>query len=319
MKKNRWLQLAALISCGLVSCGLLSCGIEDYKYLQPVTSIMPEGNSKATIYLPTSSSPVIINFPNYGSYPNISDTSFLGDYVIYYRIYKSPNLIPSVNTHDARNSVNASLATDYTTFEPYTAENNNSTSSIDSLFLNRRYYQLRADSSGNLLRSNNSNAFTLEPDPYFINSSTILTTTPSAVLNYDVADVTTTEKRYTYASMYIAQIDFNPQTLTPVYSRPSFINIFLLPEPISSVPVTGITLSPTTMTLSEAATFQLTATIMPSTASNKGVIWTSSSPTIAEVDSDTGLITAIAPGTTTITATTINGGFSATCAVTVIE
>ena len=83
----------------------------------------------------------------------------------------------------------------------------------------------------------------------------------------------------------------------------------------SSVAVTGITLSASTGTMYVNDTFTLTATIAPNDATNKAVIWTSSNDAIATVNN--GVITAHAVGSATITATTQDGGFTATYALTV--
>jgi len=61
---------------------------------------------------------------------------------------------------------------------------------------------------------------------------------------------------------------------------------------------------------------QLEATITPENATNKTVTWTSSNPEVATVDAN-GLVTAVANGTCTITATTTDGNFTATCNITV--
>ncbi|AQW88630.1 structural protein with Ig domain [Serratia phage BF] len=82
--------------------------------------------------------------------------------------------------------------------------------------------------------------------------------------------------------------------------------------------VTGVTLAPKTVSLSLAGTTtqQLTATIAPSTASNKAVTYVSGTPATATVSSS-GLITAVAVGTSTITVTTTDGSKTDTCVVTV--
>jgi uncharacterized protein YjdB len=82
----------------------------------------------------------------------------------------------------------------------------------------------------------------------------------------------------------------------------------------TTVPVTGVTVSPTSATVS--TTLQLTATVAPSNATNQTVSWTSSNTGVATV-SGTGLVTAVSSGTSTITVTTQDGNKTATCAVTV--
>ena len=83
-----------------------------------------------------------------------------------------------------------------------------------------------------------------------------------------------------------------------------------------NVTVTGVTLNQSIASLSIGATLQLTATVAPSDATNKSINWTTSSSTVATV-STTGLITAKAAGTATITVTTVDGSKTASCAITV--
>lgn len=83
--------------------------------------------------------------------------------------------------------------------------------------------------------------------------------------------------------------------------------------------VTGVTLDAETATLRVGEqTLQLTAVVQPSDASDKSLVWTSSNAEVASVN-ETGLVTPLASGEALITVTTVDGGFSATCAVTVIQ
>ena len=82
------------------------------------------------------------------------------------------------------------------------------------------------------------------------------------------------------------------------------------------VHVTGVSVSPATLSLVEGTSDQLRATVTPSDAANKSVSWTSSATAIATVD-NTGKVTAVSAGTATITVKTADGGKTATCAVTV--
>jgi uncharacterized protein YjdB len=84
----------------------------------------------------------------------------------------------------------------------------------------------------------------------------------------------------------------------------------------ASVAVTGVTVSPTSASLTVGGTQQLTATVTPSTATNKAVTWSSSNTSVATV-STSGLVTAIGSGSATITVTTTDGNKKATCSVTV--
>jgi len=84
----------------------------------------------------------------------------------------------------------------------------------------------------------------------------------------------------------------------------------------STIPVTGVTLDNSSASLWVSETQQLTVTVVPADATNQNVSWISSAPSVATV-SNSGLITAISKGTATITATTEDGGYKATCAVNV--
>jgi len=86
------------------------------------------------------------------------------------------------------------------------------------------------------------------------------------------------------------------------------------------VPVTGITLRETEMTIDQGKIGALTAIVAPANASEKGVRWGSGSPSTVTVSSSgvvSVLPTAIAGSSVAITATTVDGGFSASCSVTV--
>lgn len=83
-----------------------------------------------------------------------------------------------------------------------------------------------------------------------------------------------------------------------------------------AVPVTGITINKSSMSLVRGTTDTLIATVKPDNATNQTVAWSSSNTSVATVDT-TGKVTAVNAGTATITATTIDGKFTATCALTV--
>ena len=86
-------------------------------------------------------------------------------------------------------------------------------------------------------------------------------------------------------------------------------------EPEIPVVVTGVALNITSQELTEGDIFTLEATVNPYDAANQNVTWTSSNQSVAKVAD--GVVTAVAPGTAIITVTTEDGGFTATCHVTV--
>jgi uncharacterized protein YjdB len=81
------------------------------------------------------------------------------------------------------------------------------------------------------------------------------------------------------------------------------------------VPVTGVTLNKTSLTLNVGGSDTLVADVQPGNATNKTVAWASSNAGVASVSN--GLVAAMAPGDAAITVTTSDGGKTATCSVTV--
>lgn len=82
-------------------------------------------------------------------------------------------------------------------------------------------------------------------------------------------------------------------------------------------PVTGITLSHSSVSLAPGDTLSLAATILPSGATEKSVTWSSNSTSVATV-SQSGVVTAVSPGTAVIKVTSIdNASATASCTVTV--
>jgi uncharacterized protein YjdB len=75
------------------------------------------------------------------------------------------------------------------------------------------------------------------------------------------------------------------------------------------VAVSGVSLSPASLSLTKGATGNVTASISPSNATNKSVSFSSSDVAVATV-SQSGVVTAVAEGRANITATTADGSFT---------
>lgn len=87
-------------------------------------------------------------------------------------------------------------------------------------------------------------------------------------------------------------------------------------EKDKSVSVTEVGLNKTSTTLIEGETETLVATVMPENATDKSVVWESGNESVATVSQE-GLVTAVGEGKATITVKTNDGGFRASCEVTV--
>ncbi|MCL2152232.1 MAG: InlB B-repeat-containing protein [Oscillospiraceae bacterium] len=83
--------------------------------------------------------------------------------------------------------------------------------------------------------------------------------------------------------------------------------------------VTGVAVLPTSVTLKPGETRQLSATVLPSSALNQNVTWKSSNPSVASISANglNCLVSAVGSGTAKITVTTEEGGYTASCDVTV--
>ncbi len=88
--------------------------------------------------------------------------------------------------------------------------------------------------------------------------------------------------------------------------------VYLFKKTGEDVPVTGIILNKNTLRLSAGESETLTVTLTPADSSHKTVTWNSSNTSVATVSN--GVVTALAAGTATITATSADGP-SATCNV----
>lgn len=94
-------------------------------------------------------------------------------------------------------------------------------------------------------------------------------------------------------------------------------NNIVLYKQVEHVGVHAVELDTPVHAMAVGATKQLTAYVMPvGEATNTAVTWKSSNTSVATVSSS-GLVTAVANGTATITVTTADGGYTDTCVVTV--
>jgi hypothetical protein len=134
--------------------------------------------------------------------------------------------------------------------------------------------------------------------------------------------------QYGYGETPLLQAHANPQyefaawdkPLAPVSGSAHYNAIFnYVPIQEPDIKVTGITLTPANATLLKGETTQLTATLIPSGATNKNISWSSSNSYVASVSPATGIITAHAPGSAIITALTEDGSFSASATIRVYE
>jgi hypothetical protein len=227
----------------------ISCGIEEYVYIAPVPpwDITPQGNSVSKeIDLPESS----------------SEPSFFTHYSIYYKIYTSTEYRDSFSDGDYY-IINPTLASDYSYLENFTntIDNTRLPSDMNFLFQNRGYYKISLEGVPNIdsfLARNDSNDITINlefflepgvnpvltfnnvsyvlhrtvdnPQPdYTFKNSTEIHIIDNQDFNDDVENITDVPTTECYASFYIVKVGIDTN-ITEIYSSPTFIGIFLLPE-----------------------------------------------------------------------------------------
>ena len=161
----------------------------------------------------------------------------------------------------------------------------------------------------------NKTSLTLE-----IGESETLTATvlPSNATDKSVTWTSSDKSVVTVINGRITAVGAGAATITAKTSNgKTAICSIIVKEPAPEIiEVTSVSLNKTSLTLEIGASETLTATVLPSNATDKSVTWTSSDQSVAMVVN--GKITAIESGTTTITATTSNGK-TASCTITVNE
>ena len=85
----------------------------------------------------------------------------------------------------------------------------------------------------------------------------------------------------------------------------------------SSLSITIDDVDATALTLEQGTAKRATPVVLPSNTVVKTVVWTSDDPSVCTVQHNSGLISAVAPGTATVTARTIDGDITASINVTV--
>ena len=232
----------------LLAVFLFSCGIEEYYYLPqvPESNIKRTSNTEAEISLPD------IDDPKY---------YYASNYSIFYRIYISNNnTIAEIQTPTDRNNISSALANDFSALQPYTNPANSSITSANT-FSSRNYFELEFDSVSEMLPKDggtlriqfptgsgdpvvslndgpeirlrrSSNLISPQPigDLYFRNTQGLNDfANATSSINADVAgrDIS---PRYAYVSMYIVAVGYDDRQFTPIYSKPTLISIFKLPD-----------------------------------------------------------------------------------------
>jgi hypothetical protein len=235
----------------------LSCGIDEYYYLNPVQSgdIQLTLQERAVIHLPVSAS--------YFTHFTIFYRIYISDYFAPGTIQTSSAVLSSINstlasdyaaiepstiTNTTANTTNTSTLFRNRNYQilnyeghdviPRSAQSRTLVidfppvaGSIPSLTIIPSR-TITDDLPWYLYRSTGNGSFSPVPDRYFRNTDR-LNSSDNAIstVNGDVVNKSSVSgKRYTYAVMYIVATGLDLRTYTPIYSIPTFIGIFRLPD-----------------------------------------------------------------------------------------
>jgi hypothetical protein len=235
---------------------LLTCGIEEYYYLPqvPEVNINTIFNTDATIILPS------LTGYYYARY-------YLIYYRIY---ISGNYETGTINTSSLRSAISTTLDNDFNAIYPNTDPTSTSAGiPAETLFKGRNYYQMAFYKNGKIenissllpisggnvkiffpttrgespvISINDDLEFPLyrseeltSPEPtnniYFLNSSDLnASEKATSDINADVAAPSGLSQRYAYVSMYIVAVGINTATFTLIYSKPTHISVFRLPD-----------------------------------------------------------------------------------------
>jgi hypothetical protein len=225
-------------------------------------------NNSVRFALPDDGSWVSLDFQQ--SYiPSISGNNlnhFLNNYYIFYRIYISGRIVssPSESTYQ---DINPTLYSDYNALKSYTVTTNNNASSVGSAFSSRNFFRMNDRSGPQILRSRELITPYPSDNRYFFYSADLVN--PAYLNSNNNADVVANSSSsggsaYAYTAMYVTHKAFNTTTLAEVYSSPTFLGVFLLPNNTGYITVDFETLS----IHSEADLYNASITITLSNALN---------------------------------------------------
>ncbi len=148
----------------------------------------------------------------------------------------------------------------------------------------------------------------------------VATVMPENATNKNITWSSNNESVATVANGVVTGLSAGTATITVTTQDGSFTDtcVVTVEEAVLSVKVTGIELDKTELKMQVSEKTNLVATIKPTNATNKEVVWTSSNTDVATI-SENGIIEALKTGKTTITVTTKDGNYKATCKITVSE
>lgn len=143
----------------------------------------------------------------------------------------------------------------------------------------------------------------------------VATVQPADADNQNVKWATSDSKVATVSNGIVTSVGIGKANITVTTEEGGFTATCELT--VKPIAVTGVEISESSLDMVEGDTYTLTAIVAPDNASNKAVTWSSSNESVATVAN--GVVTAVAAGDAVITVKTVDGEFTATCAVKVAK
>lgn len=137
---------------------------------------------------------------------------------------------------------------------------------------------------------------------------------PDYALNKSVTWTSDSVHATVSASGLVTAVSLGSATITATSVDGGYVDTCVVT--VIPVPVSGVSLNATSLSMTAGESEPLIATVHPTNAANKNVTWSSSDTSVAVVID--GIVGAFKAGTAIITVTTEDGAFQATCTITVI-
>ena len=159
-----------------------------------------------------------------------------------------------------------------------------------------------------------TNPLVIANDVFFLDGSPI---TPTSISNNGTYTASSATVTWTGLSHTTTEVSYTFSVTFPISPWDNAIFSGTVTQPILPTLVTGVSIPGGNFQLNTSATRQLTATVLPTTATNQAVTWASDNTAVATVTAN-GLVQGVSAGTATITVTTVCGNFTASVTVTVV-
>ena len=206
----------------------------------------------------------------------------------------------------ASSSSSTRTSTMYLEFDKSALEDIPSNATINSVTANVRYY---------VNNTTYVSAVSLRLHANTTAKGSEVTTRTTSSAKYSITPGTWTRSELNNIRLYVSATHNRSTSNAYLYLYGADVTINYTAQDVHP---SSVSLDQSSLSLETGETAQLTETVLPSNATDKSVTWSSSNTSVATVSSS-GLVTAVSAGSAVITVTTVDGGYTDTCSVTVTQ